>query len=96
MVVVLLALIWVVCCISFGVVGFLAFESGLTFRYKLFGVQSPDAAAMLLLCMAASSGLLWANYRNEDFRAAEQLIYGVWLGISVSGLILIVPLVLFT
>jgi hypothetical protein len=89
-----LALIWVVCFIAFVVEGFLAFGSGITFEYKLYGVQFPYAAALLLLGMATSSGLLWANYRNDDFRMSEQLIYGALFGISVFGLILVVPLVL--
>ncbi len=88
MVVVLLALSWVVCYISFVVVGFLAFVSGNTFEYKLYGVQFPYAAFTLSAGMAASSGLLWANYRGEDFRAAEQLVYGALFGISVFGLML--------
>jgi hypothetical protein len=81
-----LALIWVVCFIAFVVEGLLAFGSGITFEYKLYGVQFPYAAALLLLCMATSSGLLWANYRNDDFRMSEQLIYGALFGISVFGL----------
>ena len=76
MVVVLLALIWVVCFMSFTVVSVLAFGSGNTFEYKLFGVQFPYAAVALLVGMATSSGLLWSNYRDEDFRSAEQLI--IW------------------
>ena len=91
----LLMFTWVVCFITFVVVGNLAFVSGTTFEYKLFGVQFPYAAAVLLLFMATSSGLLWANYRGDDFRAGEQLIYGALFGISVFGLILVVPLVLF-
>ena len=54
----------------------------------------PYAEVLLLLGMASSSGLLWANYRGEDYRAGEQLIYGALFGISVFGLILGVPLVL--
>jgi hypothetical protein len=88
MVVVLLAIIWVACFVCFAVVSFLAFNSGTTFEYKLYGVQFPYAAAVLLAGMAASSGLLWANYRGEDFRGAEELIYGSMFGVSVFGLML--------
>ncbi len=91
----LLVVIWVVCFIAFVFEGFAAVGSGITFEYKPIGVQFPYAAGVLLLCIATSSGLLWANYRGDDFRAAEQLVYGVLFGISVFGLILVVPLVLF-
>jgi hypothetical protein len=94
MVVVLLALIWLVCFISFTVAGFAAFGSGSTFEYKLFGVQFPYVLALLLACMAASSGLLWANVRGVDFRGSEELIYGALFGLSVFGLMLSVILVL--
>jgi tryptophan-rich sensory protein len=88
MVVVLLALIWVVSFICFVVVSFLAFASGNTFEYMLYGVQFPYVAAALLGCMAASSGLLWANYRGESYRQAEQLVYGGMFGLSVFGFML--------
>jgi hypothetical protein len=88
MVVVLLALIWVVCFISFIVESVLAVGSGTTFEYKLFGVQFPYVAAVLLAGMAASSGLLWANYKDQDFRGTEELIYGSLFGVSVFGLML--------
>ncbi len=60
MVVALLAFIWVVCFIAFVFEEVAAVGSGITFEYKLFGVQFPYAAGVLLLCMATSSGLLWA------------------------------------
>jgi hypothetical protein len=94
LVILLLALIWAACFVAFVVGGFLAFGSGTTFEYRVHGVQFPYAAALLLLCMATSSGLLWANYRNDDFRISEQIVYGALFGISVFGLILVVPLVL--
>lgn len=87
-VVVLLAVIWVGCFSCFAVVSFLAFASGTTFEYELSGVQFPYAAAALLAGMSASSGLLWANYRGEPFRGAEELIYGSLFGVSVFGLML--------
>ncbi len=90
----LLVVTWVVCFIAFVFEGVAAVGSGNSFEYKLFNVQFPHVAGVLLLCMATSSGLLWANYRNEDFRAAEQIIYGALFGISVFGLMLMVPLVL--
>ena len=93
-VIVLLVLIWVVCFIAFVFEGILAFASGITREYKLIGVPFPYVAGVLLVCMATSSGLLWANYRHDDFRAADQLVYGALFGISVFGLILVVPLVL--
>ena len=89
----LLVFIWVVCFIAFVVEAVMAVGSGTTFEYKMFGVQFLHLAAVLLLGMATSSGLLWANYRNDDFRAAEQLVYGALFGIWAFGLILVVPLV---
>jgi hypothetical protein len=54
----LLLFTWVVCFIAFVVAGNLTFVSGTTDEYELFGVQFPYAAAVLLLYMATSSGLL--------------------------------------
>ena len=45
-------------------------------------------AFALLACMAASSGLLWRNYRGVDFSGAEETIYGALFGGSVFGLML--------
>jgi hypothetical protein len=45
-------------------------------------------AFALLACMAASSGLLWFNYRGVDFSGAEETIYGALFGVSVFGLML--------
>ena len=45
-------------------------------------------AFALLACMAASSGLLWRNYRGVDFSGAEETIYGALFGVSVFGLML--------
>ena len=53
-----------------------------------------ETSVILWGCMAASSGLLWANYRGEDFRGAEELIYSSLFGVSVFGLMLSVILVL--
>ena len=92
----LLVFIWITCFLCFGALAFLAFRSTeqYVYEYRVFGIQLPYAEVMLLLGMATSSGLLWANYRGEDYRAGEQLIYGALFGISVFGLILGVPLVL--
>ena len=90
----LLVVIWLACFVCFVVVSFLAYDTGYTFEYKLSGVQFPYMAATLLACMAASSGLLWANYKGEDFRDAEELIYGSLFGVSVFGSMLSVILVL--
>jgi len=85
-VVVLLAIIWVGCFVCFLVVSQLAWVSGNTFEYKLRGVQFPYVLLGLLASMFASSGLLWANYKGQDFRGAEQLIirrhvrhFSIWL-----------------
>ena len=72
----------------FAVVGQLAFVSGNTFEYRLYGVQFPFVAFVLQTFMVVSSGLLWANYRDEDFRGAEQLIYSTLLGLSMFGFII--------
>ena len=66
----------------------LAFVSGTAFEYSLYGVQFPFVGFVLLTFMVVSSGLLWANYRGEDFRGAEQLIYGLLFGLSVFGFML--------
>ena len=47
-----------------------------------------------MACMAASSGLLWFNYRGADFSGAEETIYGALFGMSVFGLMLSVVLAL--
>ena len=72
----------------FAVLAQLAFVSGTTFEYRLYGVQYPFVAFVLLTFMVVSSGLLWANYRDEDFRGAEQLIYGFLFGLSMFGFII--------
>ena len=90
----LLAVIWVACFVCFAIAGQLAFASGTTFEHRLYGVRFPFVAFGLLACMAASAGLLWANYRGDDFRGAEQLIYGALFGLSVFGLMLSLVLVL--
>jgi hypothetical protein len=61
----LLVVIWVVCFIAFVFEGVAAVGSGNSFEYKLFDVQFPHVAGLLLLSMATSSGLLWANYRKR-------------------------------
>ena len=72
----------------------LAGGSADTFEYRLYGVQFPYVAFVLLACMAASSGLLWANYRGQDFSGAEELIFGSLFGVSAFGVALSVFLVL--
>ena len=93
-VVALLVLLWVACFVCFDVVAQIAFVSGNTFEYRLYGVQFPYVAFTLLTCMTASSGLLWANYRGEDFRGTEELIYGCFFGLSAFGLMLTLVLAL--
>src|SRR3712207_8260359 len=90
----LLVVIWLASFVCFVVVSQLAFVSGTTFEYRLYGVQFPYVAFVLLACMTASAGLLWANYRGENFRGAEELIYGALFGISAFGLMLSLVLVL--
>jgi hypothetical protein len=94
----LLVFIWTTCFLCFGALASLAFRSTeyYVFEYRLFGIQLPYAQVMLLVGMATASGLLWANYRGDDYRQGEQLIYGALFGISVFGLILVVPLALFS
>jgi hypothetical protein len=58
-------------------------------------VRFPYVAFAVMACMAATtSGLLWANYRGQDFRDAEELVYGCLFGVSVFGLMLDTVLVL--
>ena len=78
----------------FVVVAQLAFVSGNTFEYRLYGVQYPFVAFVLLTFMVVSSGLLWANYRGEDFRGAEQVIYGFLFSLSMGGFMVFTVLVL--
>jgi hypothetical protein len=42
-------------------------------------------AFALLACMAASSGLLWRNYRGVDFSGAEETIYGAYSACRCSA-----------
>jgi tryptophan-rich sensory protein len=84
----LLLVVWLLACGCFVVVAQLAFVSGNTFEYRLYGVQFPFVAFVLQTFMVVSSGLLWANYRDEDFRGAEQLIYSTLLGLSMFGFII--------
>jgi tryptophan-rich sensory protein len=84
----LLLVVWLLACGCFVVVAQLAFVSGNTFEYRMYGVQFPFVAFVLQTFMVVSSGLLWANYRDEDFRGAEQLIYSTLLGLSMFGFII--------
>lgn len=85
------------CFAGFAVAGMLALTSGgLAYEYEVFGVGLPKVLAALLLGMAVSAALPWAHYRRDSFTAFEETLYGVLLGISVFGLILVVPLVLAT
>lgn len=91
------ALLVVVALAAFGcfvVVSLLAFASGGTFEYRLSGVQFPYVACALLAFMAGPLGLLWLNYRGEQFRGAEEMIYGSLFGVAAFGLMLSVVLVL--
>ena len=90
----LLVGVWLASFVCFAVVSQLAFVSGTTFEYRLYGVQFPYVAFGLLACMTASSGLLWFNYRDVDFSGAEETIYGALFGVSVFGLMLSVILAL--
>src|SRR4028118_1951219 len=90
----LLVAIWVASFVCFIVVSQIAFVSGTTFEYRLYGVQFPYVAFALLACMAVSSGLLWFNYKGVDFSGAEETIYGALFGVSVFGLMLSLLLVL--
>jgi hypothetical protein len=90
----LLVVVWSLAFGCFAVVGELAFVSGNTFEYRLYGVQFPFVAFVLLTFMVVSSWLLWANYRSEDFRGAEQLIYGFLFSLSISAFMVITVLVL--
>src|SRR4028119_2092047 len=84
----LLVVFWVASFVCFVVVSQIAFVSGTTFEYRLYGVQFPYVAFALMACMAASSGLLWLNYRGVDFSGAEETIYGALFGVSAFGLML--------
>ena len=90
----LLVVIWVASFVCFIVVSQIAFVSGTTFEYRLYGVQFPFLAFALMACMAASSGLLWFNYKGMDFSGAEETIYGALFGLSAFGLMLSLLLVL--
>jgi hypothetical protein len=90
----LLVVIWVASFVCFIVVSQIAFVSGTTFEYRLYGVPFPFLAFALMACMAASSGLLWFNYKGVDFSGAEETIYGALFGLSAFGLMLSLLLVL--
>ena len=83
--------------VAFGclaVASVMATASGNTFDYILYGIQFPYLAFALLACMAASSGLVWFNYRGVDFSGAEETIYGALFGVSAFGAVLSLILVL--
>ena len=84
----LLVAFWLASFVCFVVVSQLAFVSGTTFEYRLYGVQFPYVAFASLACMTAASGVLWFNYRGVDFSGAEETIYGALFGVSVFGLML--------
>ena len=84
----LLVLLWANCFVGFTLASLRAYASGTTFEYELSGVRFPYVIAALLAPMSLSSGLLWFNYRGEDYRGAEELIYGVLFGLSLFGLAL--------
>ena len=90
----LLVVVWLVAFGCLAVASVRAAASGNTFDYILYGVQFPYVAFALLACMAASSGLLWANYRGVDFSGAEETIYGSLFGVSVFGVAIMGMLVL--
>ena len=90
----LLAILWSACFVVFVLASIRAYASGTTFEYEFSGVQFPYVMAVLLAFMSAASGLLWFNYRGEDFRGAEETIYGSLFGLSVFGLVLSVILAL--
>ncbi len=89
----LLVVVWLVAFGCLAVASVRAAASGNTFDYLLYGVQFPYVAFALLACMAASSGLLWANYRGVDFSGAEETIYGALFGVSVFSAVMSLLLV---
>ena len=76
--------VWLVAFGCLAVASVQAAASGDTFEYRLYGVQFPYVAFALLACMAASSGLLRANYRGVDFSGAEETNYGALFGVVMS------------
>jgi hypothetical protein len=84
----LLVVVWLVAFGCLAVASVQAVASGDSFEYRLYDMQFPFVAFALLACMAASSGLLWFNYRGVDFSGAEETIYGALFGVSVFGLML--------
>lgn len=69
---------------------------GATHEYEVFGLGLPNVLLALLVGMAVSAALPWAHYKRESYTAFEETFYGVLLGISAFGLIMVVPLVLST
>ena len=90
----LLEVVWLVAFGCLTVASVMATASDNTFEYILYGIQFPYVAFALLTCMAASSGLLWFNYRGVDFSGAEETIYGSLFGVSVFGAVMSLLLVL--
>lgn len=83
-----LIVVWSACFVGFALASILAYADGSTFEYELLGVRFPYVMTALLALMTAPSGLSWLNYRGEDFRGAEELIYGSLFGLSLFGLVL--------
>jgi hypothetical protein len=90
----LLVVVWLVAFGCLAAASVMAVASGNSFEYMLYGIQFPYVAFALLACMAASSGLLWFNYRGVDFSGAEETIYGALFGVSAFGVVLSLLLVL--
>ena len=94
MIVVALVLVAAASFGCFVAVSLAAYASGSTFEYRFSGVQFPYVACALLAFMAGPLGLLWLNYRGEEFRGAEETIYGSLFGVAAFGFALSVILVL--
>jgi hypothetical protein len=97
------ALIWVLtvvyglCFAGFAVTGLSAMaRGGSTHEYEVLGLGLPKVLLALLVGMAVSAALPWAHYKRESYTAFEETFYGVLLGVSAFGLIMVVPLVLST
>jgi hypothetical protein len=83
----LLVVVWLASFVCLVVAWLLVLLSGTTFEHRLYGIQFQYVAFALLACMAASSGLLWFNYRGVDFGGAGEIIYGVLFVLSAFGLL---------
>lgn len=89
----MLTVVCLSCFVGFLSAALLAFGSGgYVHEYVLLGIRLPVVLTTLLVMMAVCAALPWVHFRRNAYTAFEETFFGVLLGISVFGLILVLPL----